>query len=492
MTLPSFPRDAPEDDDAPSSYCSGRLEMPGAPSMTRTCDLQVRNLALYPTELWARGKREKRLPPAGPSASLRARARRARERANARSGIARPARSPGRSRSRSRSSSRRSCSPGRGWRRRRAPDPKPRAGRRRPSRGRGSTGRRRSRCRADVVVDAVLALRLLARRGREATAGIVREVDEAVAVVVDAVVAGLVTICHEKVCGVDGRAVRDARRDGEGAAAVARARHGAGLAVQHEAGREAVASNQRSSPSGSVAPKVKLTGWPGPFVSMPGFTRMGGAFVSGTGTVGERRFAGIGCLAMPGPLPAHRERLLAGALEEADLDRRGTRPRATPSRSAPPFRAGRRCRRRARRRSRAGSRRRSSCRTCTCPRRRCGPRRGSGTRSPRCAAGRRCRTSRPCPVDRREQSRSWGAARPVSSRSTRTRRPSAGVSGSTRRIHCVEHLDAGRVDEPLRERRHGERRAAPCRRGARRSSGPGCPARRGTSWGCRGCRSPRP
>ncbi len=28
---------------------------PGAPSMTRTCDLQVRNLTLYPTELWARG-----------------------------------------------------------------------------------------------------------------------------------------------------------------------------------------------------------------------------------------------------------------------------------------------------------------------------------------------------------------------------------------------------------------------------------------------------
>ena len=26
----------------------------GAPSMTRTCDLQVRNLTLYPTELWAR------------------------------------------------------------------------------------------------------------------------------------------------------------------------------------------------------------------------------------------------------------------------------------------------------------------------------------------------------------------------------------------------------------------------------------------------------
>jgi hypothetical protein len=28
--------------------------MAGAPSKTRTCDLQVRNLALYPTELWAR------------------------------------------------------------------------------------------------------------------------------------------------------------------------------------------------------------------------------------------------------------------------------------------------------------------------------------------------------------------------------------------------------------------------------------------------------
>ncbi len=29
----------------------------GAPSMTRTCDLQVRNLTLYPTELWARSTR---------------------------------------------------------------------------------------------------------------------------------------------------------------------------------------------------------------------------------------------------------------------------------------------------------------------------------------------------------------------------------------------------------------------------------------------------
>ena len=28
----------------------------GAPSKTRTCDLQVRNLTLYPTELWAREK----------------------------------------------------------------------------------------------------------------------------------------------------------------------------------------------------------------------------------------------------------------------------------------------------------------------------------------------------------------------------------------------------------------------------------------------------
>ena len=34
--------------------CSPSPVVAGAPSKTRTCDLQVRNLALYPTELWAR------------------------------------------------------------------------------------------------------------------------------------------------------------------------------------------------------------------------------------------------------------------------------------------------------------------------------------------------------------------------------------------------------------------------------------------------------
>jgi len=58
---PRRPQAAPADDSngrnksAPERNRSGALEIRGAPSMTRTCDLQVRNLTLYPTELWARG-----------------------------------------------------------------------------------------------------------------------------------------------------------------------------------------------------------------------------------------------------------------------------------------------------------------------------------------------------------------------------------------------------------------------------------------------------
>ena len=41
---------------APRSEVTEATRESGAPSMTRTCDLQVRNLTLYPTELWARTK----------------------------------------------------------------------------------------------------------------------------------------------------------------------------------------------------------------------------------------------------------------------------------------------------------------------------------------------------------------------------------------------------------------------------------------------------
>ena len=49
--------------DAPAASGRGACENPGAPSMTRTCDLQVRNLTLYPTELWARERGVYRIPP---------------------------------------------------------------------------------------------------------------------------------------------------------------------------------------------------------------------------------------------------------------------------------------------------------------------------------------------------------------------------------------------------------------------------------------------
>jgi hypothetical protein len=47
--------DDAQNENAPAPTERGRRGITGAPGTTRTCDLQVRNLALYPTELRARG-----------------------------------------------------------------------------------------------------------------------------------------------------------------------------------------------------------------------------------------------------------------------------------------------------------------------------------------------------------------------------------------------------------------------------------------------------